>query len=132
VIVRTSAPAVLFRTFQRSFKESLRRPWKGCVLLEATMRYLNVHPTLGLPLNDIVRPLRKRLEQRARNHDLTRSQWQAIAYLSKNEGVHKAGLAELLEIDSITPVRSLDRLAGRGPIERRQHSPDRATPGCRS
>ena len=69
--------------------------------------------------------MRKRFEQNARNSGLTRSQWQAIAYLSKHEGIHQAALAELLEIEPITLVRILDRLEDRGLIERRRHETDR-------
>src|ERR1700685_3778174 len=85
------------------------------------------HSTLGYLLHEVARLLRKRFKQRARNSGLTRSQWQAIAYLSKNEGIHQAGLAELLEIEPITLVRILDKLAERGLIERRQHPTDRRT-----
>jgi MarR family transcriptional regulator for hemolysin len=56
---------------------------------------------------------------------LTRSQWQTLAYLSSNEGIHQGGLAEILEIEPITLVRSLDKLAERGLVERRQHPTDR-------
>jgi MarR family transcriptional regulator, transcriptional regulator for hemolysin len=85
------------------------------------------HSTLGFLLHEVARLLRKRFEQRARHLDLTRSQWQAIAYLAKNEGIHQAGLAEMLEIEPITLVRILDKLAERGLIERRQHPTDRRT-----
>ena len=69
--------------------------------------------------------MRKRFEQNARNSGLTRSQWQAIAYLSKHEGIHQAALADLLEIEPITLVRILDKLEDRGLIERRRHETDR-------
>jgi MarR family transcriptional regulator, transcriptional regulator for hemolysin len=69
--------------------------------------------------------MRKRFEQNARDSGLTRSQWQAIAYLSKHEGIHQAALADLLEIEPITLVRILDRLEDRGLIERRRHGTDR-------
>jgi MarR family transcriptional regulator, transcriptional regulator for hemolysin len=85
------------------------------------------HPTLGFLLHEVARLLRKRFEQRAGHLGLTRSQWQAIAYLAKNEGINQAGLAEMLEIEPITLVRILDRLAERGLIERRQHPTDRRT-----
>ena len=85
------------------------------------------HPTLGFLLHEVARLLRKRFEQRARSLGFTRAQWQAIAYLSKNEGIHQAGLAELLDIEPITLVRILDKLAERGLIERRQHPTDRRT-----
>jgi DNA-binding MarR family transcriptional regulator len=69
--------------------------------------------------------LRKRFEQRAKSLGLTRSQWQTLAYLAVNEGIQQSGLADILEIEPITLVRILDKLAERGLIERRQHPKDR-------
>ena len=86
---------------------------------------MNSNPTLGFLLHDVARLLRKRFEQRARCLGLTRSQWQTLAYLRSNEGIHQGGLAEILEIEPITLVRILDKLADRGLIERRQHPTDR-------
>ena len=86
---------------------------------------MNTAPTLGFLLHDVARLLRKRFEQRAKDLGLTRSQWQTLAYLSNNEGIHQAGLAEMLEIEPITLVRILDKLADRGLVERRQHPSDR-------
>ena len=83
------------------------------------------NPTLGFLLHDVARLLRKRFEQRAKDLGLTRSQWQTLAYLANNEGIHQSGLAEILEIEPITLVRILDKLAERGLIERRQHPTDR-------
>ncbi|AGB71225.1 MULTISPECIES: MarR family winged helix-turn-helix transcriptional regulator [Rhizobium] len=82
-------------------------------------------PTLGFLLHDVARLLRKRFEQRAKDLGLTRSQWQTLAYLANNEGIHQAGLAEMLEIEPITLVRILDKLSERGLVERRQHPNDR-------
>src|SRR5580700_1653429 len=81
--------------------------------------------TIGHLIHEVARLWRKRFEQNIRNCGLTRSQWQAIAYLSKHEGIHQAALAELLEIEPITLVRILDKLEDRGLIERRQHRTDR-------
>src|SRR6478735_10176568 len=86
---------------------------------------MNGNPTLGFLMHDIARLLGKRFEQRAKCLGLTRSQWQTLAYLSSNEGIHQGGLAEILEIEPITLVRSLDKLAERGLVERRQHPTDR-------
>lgn len=82
-------------------------------------------PTLGFVLHDVARFLRKRFEQHARGLGLTRSQWQVLAFLAPNEGIHQGGLAEILEIEPITLVRILDKLESRGLIERRQHPGDR-------
>lgn len=86
---------------------------------------MNNTPTLGFLLHDVARLLRRRFEQRAKNLGLTRSQWQALAYLNVNEGIHQGGLAEILEIEPITLVRILDKLEERGLIERRRHPTDR-------
>jgi DNA-binding MarR family transcriptional regulator len=76
-------------------------------------------------MHDVARLMRKRFEQRVRKLDLTRSQWQVLAKLAKNEGVHQKGLADLLEIESITLARLLDKMQERGLIERRRHPTDR-------
>jgi len=85
------------------------------------------HPTLGFLLHDVARLLRKRFEQSARRSGLglTRSQWQVMAVLAKNEGIQQGSLAELLEIEPITLVRILDRLQALDLIERRPHATDR-------
>jgi MarR family transcriptional regulator, transcriptional regulator for hemolysin len=91
------------------------------------MDHADIHSTLDFLLNDVARLFWKRLEQRAGNRRVTCSQWQAIAYLGKNEGIHQVDLGELLEIGPITLVRILNRLAKRGLIERRQHAADGGT-----
>ena len=82
-------------------------------------------PTLGFLLHEVARLLRRRFEQHARELGLTRSHWQALAYLAPNEGIQQTALAEMLEIEPITLVRILDKLEARGLIERRQHPSDR-------
>ncbi|MCY1410753.1 Transcriptional regulator SlyA [compost metagenome] len=84
-----------------------------------------MRPTVGFLMHDVARLMRKRFEQRARNLDLTRSQWQVLAKLALNEGIHQKGLADMLEIESITLVRLLDKMQERGLIERRRHPTDR-------
>jgi MarR family transcriptional regulator for hemolysin len=82
-------------------------------------------PILGFLLHDVARRLRKRFEQNSRGSGLSRSQWQALAYLAQNEGINQRGLAELLEIAPITLGRTIDRLELLGLIERRPHPSDR-------
>ena len=86
---------------------------------------MNAPSTLGFLLHDVARLLRKRFEQRARHIGLTRSQWQTLAFLSRNEGIHQKALAELLEIEPITLMRLIDKLSERGFVERRKHETDR-------
>lgn len=76
----------------------------------------------GFILHDVARLLRKRFDQRARLLGLTRAQWQVLAHLARNEGIHQAGLADILEIENITLGRLVDRLEEAGWVERR-HSP---------
>ncbi len=82
-------------------------------------------PTLGFLLHDVARLLRRRFEQNARGTGLTRSQWQVLAYLDQNEGIHQGRLAELLDIEPITLGRIVDRLEILGLIERLPHPSDR-------
>ena len=82
-------------------------------------------PVVGFLIHDVARLMRKRFEQRAASLGFTRSQWQVLVHLAKNEGIHQAGLAEILEVEPITLVRILDKLEARGLIERRQHPSDR-------
>jgi MarR family transcriptional regulator for hemolysin len=80
---------------------------------------------LGFILHDVARLLRKRFEQRARGLGLTRAQWQVLAHLAQNEGIHQGGLADILEVEPITLGRILDKLEASGLVERRPHPTDR-------
>lgn len=81
--------------------------------------------TLGFLLHDVARLLRKRFEQNARDLGLTRAQWQVLAHLARNEGIHQGGLADILELEPISLGRVLDRLQAAGLVERRPHPKDR-------
>jgi MarR family transcriptional regulator for hemolysin len=81
--------------------------------------------SFGFLLHDIARLMRKRFDQRARNLNLTRAQWQVLAHLARHEGINQAGLAEILEIEPITLGRLIDRMAESGWVERRPHPSDR-------
>jgi DNA-binding MarR family transcriptional regulator len=76
-------------------------------------------------LSDAARLMRKRFEQNARELGLTRAQWQALAYLARNEGVSQCVLADMLDIEPITLGRTIDRLEAQGLVERRPHDTDR-------
>lgn len=83
------------------------------------------HRTLGFLLHDVARLLRKRFEQNARGSGLTRSQWQVLAYLERNDGIQQGALAELLEIEPITLGRLVDKLQTMGLVVRVPHPTDR-------
>jgi len=76
-------------------------------------------------LHDVARLMRKRFEQHARGLGLTRSQWQALAYLSRNENISQTGLADLIDVEPITLSRIVDRLVDTGFVERLPHASDR-------
>jgi MarR family transcriptional regulator for hemolysin len=80
---------------------------------------------LGFLLHDVARLMRKRFEQHARGLGMTRSQWQALAYLSRNEGISQTGLADLLDVEPITLSRIIDRLVETGLVDRIPHASDR-------
>jgi MarR family transcriptional regulator for hemolysin len=82
-------------------------------------------PTLGFLLHDVARLLKRRFERNARGTGLTRSQWQVLAHLAQNEGIHQGRLAELLDVEAITLGRIVDKLETLGLIERRPHPSDR-------
>jgi MarR family transcriptional regulator, transcriptional regulator for hemolysin len=79
----------------------------------------------GFILHDVARLLRKRFDQRARALGFTRAQWQVLAHLARNEGIHQTGLADILEIENITLGRLIDRLEEAGWVERRLSPSDR-------
>ncbi|HLJ64044.1 MAG TPA: MarR family transcriptional regulator [Stellaceae bacterium] len=81
--------------------------------------------SFGFLLHDIARLLRKKFDQQARGLGLSRSQWQVLVHLSRHEGIHQAGLAEILEVETITLGRHIDRLEEAGLVERRAHRSDR-------
>lgn len=82
-------------------------------------------PTLGFLLHDVARLLKRRFDHNARGTGLTRSQWQVLAHLAQNEGIHQGKLAELLDVEAITLGRIVDKLEILGLIERRPHPSDR-------
>ena len=81
--------------------------------------------SLGFLLADVSRLVRKRFDQRARALGLTRAQWRVLAQLRRREGINQRDLAEILEIESITLVRHIDRLEAKGWVERRRDPNDR-------
>ena len=77
---------------------------------------------LGFLMYEVLRLLRRNLDRRMR---LTQAQWRALAFLSWNEGINQAGLADMLEIRPITMARLIDRLETDGWVERRRDPGDR-------
>lgn len=79
----------------------------------------------GFSLYDAARLLRRDFDRRARCMGLSRSRWQVLWHLSEHEGIHQAGLAEVMDVAPISLARQLDRLQKEGLIERRSDLNDR-------
>ncbi|MFI2811509.1 MULTISPECIES: MarR family winged helix-turn-helix transcriptional regulator [Microbulbifer] len=80
---------------------------------------------MSFELHSAARLLRRNFDRRARAHDLSRSRWQVLWYLSREQGLKQAELAELMDIAPISLGRQLDNLQGEGLVERRQDPDDR-------
>ena len=81
--------------------------------------------SIGALIADLSRLVRRTFNRNLRDSELTQSQWQAIAYLRRWEGINQAALAELMDIQPITLARLIDRMAAAGWVERRPDPHDR-------
>ncbi len=81
--------------------------------------------SLGFLLRDVTRLLRRNFDRRVQPLGLTQAQWQALAYLKRQEGMRQGTLAELLEVQPISVARLVDRMAAAGLVERRPDPDDR-------
>jgi MarR family transcriptional regulator, transcriptional regulator for hemolysin len=87
---------------------------------------MKLERSFGYLVHDVTRLFERRFNERAlRCLGLTRSQCRVLGYLARHEGIHQAGLADLLEIKPMTLVRQIDRMEEDGWIERRPDPDDR-------
>ena len=70
-------------------------------------------------ITDVARAMRTYVDQRAREHGMTRAQWGALLRLERQEGMMQAEMAEALEIQPISVARLIDRLCSQELVERR-------------
>jgi DNA-binding MarR family transcriptional regulator len=84
-----------------------------------------VNENIALLVADSSRFFRRRFDARARTLGVSRAQWQVMFALSRNEGINQAGLAEALDVETITVGRMVDRLEEAGFVERRADPADR-------
>jgi DNA-binding MarR family transcriptional regulator len=56
---------------------------------------------------------------------VSRAQWRVLIALARAEGINQAGLAERLDVETITVGRMVDRLEEAGLVERRADPADR-------
>lgn len=89
------------------------------------MRPVDLERSLGFLLNDVSRLMRQRFDERARGLGLTRAQWRVLRHLRQYEGINQGSLAEILEVETVTLGRHIDRLEDAGWLERRRDPSDR-------
>jgi MarR family transcriptional regulator, transcriptional regulator for hemolysin len=76
-------------------------------------------------IHDVARLMRTRADARARAFGMTRAQWMILVRLEHQPGMSQNELAALVEVEPITVARLVDRLEGRGFVERRPDPSDR-------
>jgi DNA-binding MarR family transcriptional regulator len=89
------------------------------------MSQIDLERSLGFLLNDVSRLMRKRFDTQARDLGLTRAQWRVLTHLRQYEGINQGSLAEILEVETVTLGRHIDRLEDAGWVERRRDPADR-------
>lgn len=80
---------------------------------------------LGFELHSAARLLSRCFDRRAKAFDFTRSRWQVLWSLNKEEGVKQTVLADRLDVARISLTRQIDLLEAEGLVERRQDPEDR-------
>lgn len=78
-----------------------------------------------LLLHEIAHQLRILFDRRAQHLKLTRPQWRVLGILRRYPGSNQSQIADRMEVEPITLVRHLDRMAKAGWIERRPDPADR-------
>jgi DNA-binding MarR family transcriptional regulator len=91
----------------------------------SALKDLKKQPSVGFLLHDAARLLRRRFNRRVSQLGLTQAQWQLLAYLSRQEGLRQAQIADYLEMQPISVARLVDRMETNGWIERRPDPEDR-------
>jgi MarR family transcriptional regulator, transcriptional regulator for hemolysin len=79
----------------------------------------------SLMIHDIARLFKTDFDRRVRELRLTRSQWLALVILRRNNGISQSELADKLDVEPMTIVRTLERLEKAEWIERRRDAADR-------
>ena len=82
-------------------------------------------PTVGFKISAIGRLLRKGFDRRVSPLGLTRAQWRTFHAVRSHPGAMQRQIAEILEIESVTAGRLIDRLVSCGWVERRADPKDR-------
>lgn len=72
----------------------------------------------GYVIHDLAKQLRRHFDTTAQQFGLTLAQWRLIAQISANEGLSQVALAALVDTDPMTVSGLIERLEGKGLVER--------------
>lgn len=86
---------------------------------------INLDRDFLVVLHDVARLMRTRFDQWAGAYGMTRAQGLILVRLARQPGLSQNELAALCEVEPITIGRLVDRLEGRGFLERRSDPGDR-------
>ena len=81
--------------------------------------------SIGWLMGDVGRLLRKLIDRRLGGIGLTRAQWQALGNMRRCGPMTQAALADVLEVETATIARLVDRLEAAAWVTRRPDSRDR-------
>lgn len=81
--------------------------------------------TFGFLIHDVARLRKTLFDERMKPFGLTRSQWWVIGHLNRRDGVSQSELGRELDMSKVALAGILDRLEGKGWIERRADHGDR-------
>lgn len=81
--------------------------------------------SLGFVLHDAARLMRRNFNRRVQELGLTQAQWQALAHISRNQGMNQSQLADILEVQPISVGRLIDRMEAAGWVKRAPDPSDR-------
>jgi MarR family transcriptional regulator, transcriptional regulator for hemolysin len=85
----------------------------------------NTDDYIGVVISDVARLLRTEFDRRVRKLGITRSQWLVLTRLHRNPGASHSELADMLEVETPTAGRMIDRLEANGWVERHSEPDDR-------
>ncbi len=80
---------------------------------------------MSFELHSAARLMRRNFDRRAKAHGLSRSRWQVLWVLSREQGLKQAELADCLDVAPISLARQLDILEKDGLVQRRRDEQDR-------
>ena len=80
---------------------------------------------LGFVISDLQRLITTAMDKELKALDLTRSQLRIMLHLSRRDGLTQVRIAEDLDMGKVAVGGLLDRLEGKGLVQRRPHPTDR-------